>query len=1504
MEQISNMTLSLYKNLLKTSVSKIVTVALAAPLIIGSAHQAWGAYTPPKDNAAGDIGKDAGVGNGQLGNVQPVQNAAADGVGNSTAKDEVYNLDFHDGGSKVTLDGSAATKGFLKASHSKISFDIKDSAGADGIVAVNTANGAYNFISVNDPAASIKEVKITGALKIDASAAATNAFTLINILNQNVNDGACTLSVRNTEEIKLTGNAGSRLINIADGKLALNTTINIGEDENSVVTGEDDANTILVNIGSSAAAGDTNLTITHKGVMTTATPQGTAYKIGDKGGAGAFNCGITFAKTALVKVVDLVSLDPASQTKCTITIDPIDGVDYAKISGAIVLGANPESSITVGAGTKSAANALGFDCAVTFGDDGQTLSLPVSPLKAIKGPGTVIATEDVTFAQPLGELALKTSLLVNGGKKATFAAANFYSDVTLASATSELIINANKFGKGSVKAANNGAGILNLTGAGAALTIPGNVGENDKRLAAVNLPDQYTVTFNGNVYANTITLRNDVGTASTLTTGNDNIKIVGDIDKTTASTGKILVNNIGVQFTGNIGRNGPIKEFKVADNKSATLNYGGSLQADNTIIGNNSFLTIKFAGNGLKSNIDHGGAGASTLIFNSPDNTVTLQTTIGAGVAVTNLQITGGTTLDANGKVIKATNILLKDGGAQDAVIDLKLDPWGHDITKIEGETDNFNIVKFSADSAIGTDIGAAGGGFYLKKLVVNNCAVETDANKSVYVGTVELNGAKAEFTHKHNKLLQPNCTITTTAPHTGTYQFGTTLINAPGQVGTEGAPLAAVNTVDAGTNKVAKVYADTVKIGAGDPASQLQVADGGAIYGYIQGGGGDEGKLNLLGHYTTNGPIGSVAKLAVVGIAGAKTLTINDNISSTSIHAYGGVGDASTIIINRAGLNLNTTFEAKDAIGGGVDRPSRDTIVVAASHAFKNSFGSQFKTLSITGDGTVASFAAAAVNIKADNVKLALGTTLDVSGAKHTIVGVGGTTLNGGTLNVGSSNLTIEHPNIILNGAINLDVDWNTGTAGKISTTKGGVVDIKQAKFVLPAVPANFTINNKQITIIDGTDAITNLGQETYIVGDDPRALVVGKLLSPTTLSITYAGRKATLLTSQSAAAGVTDPAFLSVVKVVDDMASAEADTPERKAADALTALSLSDPDAFKQVVQVLRQDGTSTAANMNVFNATTNQLLTATNIAMVEGLNQVSTPMPQQGLATGDGPQSCAVWAQALGSSVNQDNVGEAGQTFKGYKSDGGGGAVGLNAYNFFGELAGFSFSYLKTKVKQNDGNLESNDVDSYIGAVYGAVKPADNIILSLIAGGGHHKINRTGYDTNLKKTKNSYCGGNYFTQIIGWYGVEYNGASFEPGVYLDGGYMYSNTYTVRGSEGTVPQRVARRSSTYCRPGLQFTARYGAMGPNGWDSEINAMVRITHNLAAKQGLALVQLEGSANTYSMAFQGPKPARNMFEGQLGIKLRKDQFEVNLSYLVSLRRHFNAHTGLIRFVYHC
>jgi outer membrane autotransporter protein len=536
-------------------------------------------------------------------------------------------------------------------------------------------------------------------ITVTANKSITGAVT-VNTTNQ----GVLTFLTATADTTLASGALGGtgKLLNVVTAGAATGITATLGGDVFATTVSV----TNTAADGTVAFSGNvtaTNLNITAAGTVTFAANKGVTGNLDNSStvaGVGTVTFAATTADTTLVS-----GSTGVSDTLLAVNVAPASGVT-ATMTGAVAA----TTLTNTGAGTLKFGSTFAGAARISGGG-------------TIDAVGAITGSVDNTGTAGTGTLTLAATKGVSGAVGATAALATVNADSTGGATAFGAAVTAttvNLAGTGNTTFAGDVTGTVNITAAGtvtfaadqkvvgsvttsadgqgtltfgkattATTMVSGDIGSSSAALLALNIAADAAViqTFNGNVFARTITItpdaavdgvnfKGDITAITALNFAADGIlnlngtaaqTISGPITATTTNNGDITVNNTaGVTFTDTIGANGAneIGDITLATGTKAT--FEDTVDAQTLILTGTANVTVNKAVtligtlNTANGNVVTLGSAmiSGTTVFNPADSTGDLDQTVGAVTVNADSAFTSGTvTLLANGATLNAADL-------------------------------------------------------------------------------------------------------------------------------------------------------------------------------------------------------------------------------------------------------------------------------------------------------------------------------------------------------------------------------------------------------------------------------------------------------------------------------------------------------------------------------------------------------------------------------------------------------------------------------------------------------------------------------------------------------------------------------------------------------------------------------------------------------------------------------------------------------------------------------
>ena len=1363
-------------------------------------------------------------------------------------------------------------------------------ATAAGTTGIGSTGGANSAISIGT-GGSVDSITLTQGKITSDSTALAHATILM--------DGTADTAHTTVNSVAYTGN----VINVTASGSVTNTGNGAGA--------------TAINLGSASAASSSNVNsynIINAGtISSSANAASNAIMVGDKAGQTVYilNTG-TITSGASGNAIGLVANGTAdANTVATV----VTGVGSA-ITGAINLGTNTGSSLTLGGGTVAGA----IDTAGT-----------VTVNQASFATGGNIGTTTT-----LGHLNINDGDVLDASGGANNITAT---SIKLGSTTGTGTL---KIGTGTVTGAIDGAATSSGTisfGANGTGTIAGNVGGvagAGNGVAAINALDGATGLLNGDAKATTFTVGTVAsgagatgtlelktghtytgsvvleGTTSTLIqegtaaitgtvtsaqatalgTGAGVYDITGTAGFTLGAGGAAAFTsnnaigsttnsfahfNIGDAVTANIGHNVFATTTTIGTGTSGELNQTSGLITGNVVLGANAIYDLN-GGSGFTGTL----TGAAGTVLNVKQNYTSLAAnTIGTGTAVATINVTDGKTLDVatNNAGLSAGAIVLgtTNGGAN-ATLNIGT---GTFAGTVDGKQAGQGIFNVKGNNTLTANVGTT----KLATVNIYDGVNLTTGDNSVSATNINIGSGgtggtlttgTGTLTGAINSSSAGTGTLSVAANKTTTLASGTTVGST--------SSLAAINvangaTLTLGTNAGGT---DTVK------ASQITLTGSGnlnveysTITGKIDGAGGNTATVTFNQNNTLNGNIGSGTAVATVAVVAGKEVhadTNNNTIGATALSL-----DTGSI------LDLGT-----GAVTGNIDGAGANTGIV-------NFNGTQTTAGSI---GKSGSNGIATVNVNS-GAAVTLGTG-GTNGIDATTINIGGASATSfGQLNLGATGRT-NIGNIVMTGygALNIGSTNTQVLTGTLSTAATNAIDVTITgagagaigKLALGANAATLTAGTTlNVSIASGSGFIPTGTAWTYLT--DTGGSV--NQLTPTSDSAAFTFAETThtattrTITATRVGYGVAT-ASNSNASAVGSVLEAIGVANGAPAANTQVAAFLGTLDSAPNAT-VLANDLKTATPQVNQSGATA---LTSTS----QSLDVVGTRLSQlragidestAGMAAGGAVADKGLWIQGFGTAATQDQRSGV----DGYNATTGGVAVGGDMAVADNSRLGLSFSYAKSSVDGNGTTVSSTDIDSYQLNAYGSHNMGAWYTDGLL-GAAYHNYNGTrNVAGGLVANSGDYNGETYTARAGGGYHfMTNNGIDITPNGSFTYSYNHTEGYTETGAGGL--DNIVSSSDTQALIGrigvdLGHNYTYNTM-------LIRPVVRAAYlyDFIGDQQDTTSQFTAGGATFKV--KDASPARSAFD--LGASLnvaRTDNISFSADYDFEAKSQYTSHSGVLR-----
>lgn len=1299
-------------------------------------------------------------------------------------------------------------------------------------------------------------------LTYTGSAGATASFSANSTITNAISLGANTISVGNGATFTATGG-----ITGGTGTVTLNST-------GSLAGGAVNIATLNKNISSSTATVSNALTVgainVNAGTLSITNTSSTVSGVAAIGG-NRLNFGGTSLSSVTLSSGGLVVLDGANQTVSstigsgtgsasmagsgTKTLNGAVNVTTFSVNGTLdVAGSGAITTTTLdrsSGGTATVSNLVTATNTTVQGGGTLTLSNVSSSLGAVTFQGTGGEISGAGITSITGDTNLSGTGTVSSQVNGIAVTNNSTNNATI------VVSNANSTLSGATLAAGSrldfgGAAIGAVTGAGGRLLLSGTnqtagaVGSAGNALGNLGLASGGTNSITGAIYANlvevfggTTSINGTItGAVSNLSNGTimlaDGAGITGAV--TTGAGG-----NGNLTFAGNSALGGAV----ASANSLNTLTLNG----DNT-------KTVTAAGvvNAANLSITNGG----NLALNGAGNS-TITNAIGLGTG--RITVGNGANLIATGGITGSNGTIVLDGASS---------------------------LTATGASTIGT-LNKTGAGTGVLD------GVGTTVISSVNVGANALNISNANSsvtgtsTIGANTLSFAGTSLGAVVGSGGTLNLTGTGAQSVGAVGTTGNNLAAVNINGTGTKTfTSAVHANTLAFGAGGTADLT--AAGASVAGQAINFNGNYGTVlfangtNYTGTAaaTTNGRGdlnfgngSTIANTAVIGTNankmnrvtfGTGTNAINAAIHANELHLGAGTTTASATATN---LNSHVHFT-----GDGVLNLASGTTIAGNLDNATAGHG----TVNYTGP----------LNI---NMGLARLKKLDVTGT----LTVGGNATAADEMNVGIQTMNVggtfaTTANTVLTYRVNTPT-----TSGKITSTGQATVDANTAVNMI--VDTNvYVANGQEFVLIDGAES-----------GNHVATLANGKLTTTSTTLlhfkqkttdtnnlVVYADR--TQMTAVS-----NNPNNAALGKVLD--AAGGSTNTELNA----FQVALGQQTTVAGVNNLLGSaipsaSSTAAVATPVVPSQTSSIISNAINNAFGNGSSvngtQIASLSSGAGVAAGDWSQGLNFWAQAFGSTANQD----LRDRIAGYDADSYGTVFGVDGEVDETLRLGVAVTYGNTDVDAKDVNRTSTEIDSYGLSLYGGKKlPADFFVGGQVSyfyndiesarhnvGGVAGRTARADYHSdqygaNVEGGRNFLVGG---------------GVTLTPSVTANYSYLDIEKYSEKGAGGLNLTNVKTDEVQILEFGANLKASADIADNNGGVITPNIHGGIRHDVIGDDVATSSRLVGGGVAFGT--RGADPAQTTANIGTGFSWKlQSNVEFSANYDYEYKSDYDAHSGYIR-----
>ncbi|SDB92795.1 hypothetical protein [Paraburkholderia lycopersici] len=1036
--------------------------------------------------------------------------------------------------------------------------------GSTSVNQVNFDQGATVGVSSSLQASTIDFRNVAGT--IDVASGGTLAGTVQSSGGSNgtvvFERGGSASGALGTTAAKLgsvqVGVAGAGTLTMQGGVAAQSLAIENGSTVNvsngSVTAGTSLAGGATLSVSNGNVAG--NVTTTANGTGTLTLGGGTQTVAGNVGASGAalaaVNAGASGSTTTFTGAVNAVNTNVGAGT-----------ASFAGLTTG-TLGFTGAGTANLGAGLTGNVD-FENEAATVNVANGQTLDGTVQSTGGVNG--TLAFAQNGTVTGDVGTSGASISALNVGtaAQGTVTAQGNVYANTVSLQNDSTLSLSANQNLTGNVTTTADGTGALSLSGG--TQTVSGDVGASGASLGALNVgtASQGTVTAQGDVYANTVSLQN--GSALTLVAGKN---LTGSVTTAADGTGTLTLAGGAQALTGSVGASGAsLGALNVGTVSQGTVTAQGDIYADTVSLQNGSTLSVS---NGdVAGNVTTAADGTGTLTLAGGTQTVSGDVgASGAALAAVNAGASGSTTTFTG--AVNAVNTTVGAGTANFAGLttgtlgfsdagtaNLGAGMTGNvdfanqaaTVNVANGQTLDGTVqstggvngtLAFAQNGTVTGDVGTSGTS--ISALNVGTAAQGTvTAQGNVYANTVSLQN-DSTLSLSANQNLTGN--VTTAADGTGTLTLAGGTQTVAGDVGASGAALAAVNagasgstttftgavnavntTVGAGTANFASLTtgtlgfsdAGTANLGAGvtgnvdfaNQAATVNVANGQTLDGTVQSTGGVNGTLAFAQNGTVTGDVGtSGASIATlnVGTAAQGTVTAQGNVYANTVSVQ---NDSTLSLAANKNLTGNVTTAADGTgtltLAGGTQTVAGNVGASGAALAAVNA-GAAGATTTFTGavnavntnvGAGTASFAGLTTGTLgftgAGTANLGAGMTgnVDFANQAATVNVAHGQTLDGTVQSTGGVNGTLAFAQ---NGTVTGDVGTsgtsisalNVGTAAQGTVTAQGNVyanTVSLQNDSTLSLAANRNLTGNVTTTADGTGALLLSGGTQTVSGD-----------------------------------------------------------------------------------------------------------------------------------------------------------------------------------------------------------------------------------------------------------------------------------------------------------------------------------------------------------------------------------------------------------------------------------
>lgn len=730
-----------------------------------------------------------------------------------------------------------------------------------------------------------------------------------------------------------------------------------------------------------------------------------------------------------------------------------------------------------------------------------------------------------------------------------------------------------------------------------------------------------------------------------------------------------------------------------------------------------------------------------------------------------------------------------------------------------------------------------------------------------------------------------------------------------------------------------AAINATNTTIGSG---STLQMNN--AINGAVDGASAGVGTLQSVTGATLTGAIGAVNPLAAILIDAGQTLTTTAAISATTTTLSGA---GSTLVIG-AGNNAVTTNVVATVDQQGVvnvaDGAGTTTItgnigsstsslatfgilgagtaqtVTTTGSIYANAIGftNAADSLTFLGDGSVQFVSGILNGGGAGQGDLVFGSgTSNTSVTFNNFVGAqpGGNTLSDATVNT-MATVTFQSAatfagNLTNDGTVNVEAGNTVAVGGILAGgAGGGTYNIGVNRQGL-ATATNSTVGTH-------TGLITNGGAAASIAADTVALNIEGGALIAETLQ--------NVITGVNAAPTCTDTALINLTCAIDGgnnlditIALVSLNTLATTTSNANAANTiLTDPTlvASTNADVLALQAALQNAPTQQAFNDTAEQAMSTVDgsnvVATLNVINNsfsivgdrlasIRTGDSVTGMTTGNLSEGVRAWAQAFGSTGEQDDR----DGVDGYDFDTYGFAVGADTENIAeNTVLGIAFTYADTEADSDNGSATNTEIDSYQFTIYGEHDFRDDVYLNGMVAYTHNET-----DTSrlvLNNTASGQFDASTFTARaeVGR-DYSYEGATLTPHVLAHWSHYDPDSYTETGTGAAL--RVTGDELNIVELGVGVDVNWLLQNSDGSYFSPELSVAYRHDFADDEVAMTNQFVAGGAAFQV--QGFDPQQDTVDLGAGMTyFSTDNWELTAEYDFEWKEDFESHSGMVRAAY--